>query len=250
MNTHVIASHQQDGLRTLYYDIQSDTGPSFATRRQEAFNALTQIAAQNEDFMKIAGDILWKVADFPEADILTQRYRKLIPPNITGDAPDPAMEQAMHQAADKIEQLTGLVTQQAQELKDKDKELTIKAQELDLRLKEATATQARLDYEAETKRLVALGNSGPGISMEQIQPIVKQLVMGMLKAGEPADIDELAPPGPHEGGTPIEPESEEGVPEPSEPMEEEAPVEGAEKAPDGSWYVKQGNGYARVEMNA
>src|SRR6185312_2730481 len=40
------------------YDIQSDTGPSFATRRLEAFNALTQIASSNEKFMDIAGDIL------------------------------------------------------------------------------------------------------------------------------------------------------------------------------------------------
>ena len=52
-----------------YYDIMADSGPSFATRRMEAFNALTQIAAQNKEFMNIAGDILWKVADFPEAQV-------------------------------------------------------------------------------------------------------------------------------------------------------------------------------------
>ncbi len=57
---------------------------------------------------------------------------------------------------------------------------------------------------------MALGNSGPGISVEQIQPIIKQIVRGMLNAGEPG-AGELEPlPGPHEGGTPIEP------PEPGE----------------------------------
>jgi hypothetical protein len=71
--------------------VQSDTGPSFATRRQEAFNALTQIAAQNKEFMGVAGDILWKVADFPEAQVLAQRWRSIIPPNILGDAPNPQL---------------------------------------------------------------------------------------------------------------------------------------------------------------
>src|SRR5258708_3902713 len=146
------------------YDVQSDTGPSFATRRQEAFNALTQIAAQNKDFMGIAGDILWKVADFPEAQVLAQRWRKIIPPNITGDAPNPQQEQMMHQAADKIEQQLALIAQQQKEIADRSEEFRIKHLELDLKLKEATATQARLDYEAETKRLTSIGNSGPGIS--------------------------------------------------------------------------------------
>jgi hypothetical protein len=187
------------------YAVQSDTGPSFATRRQEAFNALTQIAAQNKEFMGIAGDILWKVADFPEAQVLAQRWRKIIPPNITGDAPNPQLEQAMHQAADKIEQQLALIAQQQKELADRSEEFRIKHLQLDLDLKKATAEQSRLDYDAETKRLTAAGNAGPGISIEQIQPIVEQLVRGMLNAGAPGPGDEIDLPGPHNGGTPIEP---------------------------------------------
>ncbi len=178
--------------RIGYYDVQSEVGPSFATKRQEAFNALTQIAAQNKEFMGIAGDILWKVADFPEAQILAQRWRKVIPKNVTGDAPDPQTEQAMHAASDKIEQQLAIIAQQQKELDDKNKEFEIKAIEADIRKSEAIATQSRLDYEAETKRLVALGNSGPGIAVDQIQPIVQQLIVGMLNAGEPGAGDALA----------------------------------------------------------
>lgn len=167
------------------YAVVSDTGPSFATRRQEAFNALTQIAAQNKEFMNIGGDLLWKVADFPEAQELARRWRRIISPNILGDAPNPQLTQAMHQAADKIEQQLAIITKQTKELADKDRELDIKEKELELRMKEASAREQRLDYEAENKRLAALGNSGPAITPEQIQPVLKQLLIGMLKAGEP-----------------------------------------------------------------
>lgn len=231
------------------YDVQADTGPSFATRRMEAFNAMTQIAAQNKDFMNIGGDLYWKVADFPEADILAERWRKTIRPDLLEDGIDPEIEKTMNDASNKIEQLSGLIQTQQQEIKDKEKELTIKAQELDLKLKIATAEQARLDYDAETKRLVALGNSGPGLSVEQIQPIIKQLIAGMISNGELVYKDEL--PGVNEGGTHIpgnEPDIEENQ---QEPIEEDSlpEVPGSRLAPDGNHYVKnEQGGYSRVEV--
>ncbi len=232
------------------YDVQSDTGPSFATRRQEAFNALTQIAAQNKEFMGIAGDILWKVADFPEAQVLAQRWRKIIPPNITGDAPNPQQEQMMHQAADKIEQQLALIAQQQKELADREQEFRIKHLELDLKLKEAMATQSRLDYDAETKRLTSIGNSGPGISVEQIQPLVQQIIRGMLNAGEPGAGELIKnAPGIGEGGTPIAlPEAPESGGGPSgngavqQDQDSLSGVPGSQLGPDGKHYVKNGAG--------
>jgi hypothetical protein len=232
------------------YDVKADTGPSFATRRMEAFNALTQVATQDKNFMSVAGDLYFKVADFPEADILAERYRRMIPPNILGDTPDPQTEQIMHQASDKIQQLTAMIGDMTKKLADKDKELDIKQGELSLREKEASVEQQRLDYDAETKRLTALGNSGPGVSMEQIQPLIKQIVRGMLNAGNPGDGELEHLPGPHEGGTPIEP------PEPGEGGETngeaalgqgEPPIPGAQLAPDGKHYVKIGDQFHRVE---
>lgn len=170
------------------YDIQSDTGPSYATRRQEAFNALTQIAAQNKDFMNIGGDLLFKVADFPEADILAERWKKIIPKNITGDGIDPKFEEAMNMAAAKIEQLTTIVAEQSGKLKDRDRELDIREYEAATARKTASAGASRLDYEAENKRMVALGNSGPAITPDQIKPVLEQLLRGMLLAGEPNNI--------------------------------------------------------------
>jgi len=172
------------------YAVMSDNGPSFATRRQDAFNALTQIAAQNKEFMNVAGDILWKVADFPEAQVLAARWRRIIPPNVTGDAPNPQLTEAMQQASQKIEQQLAIIAQQTKEIADKDRDLDRKDRELELRAKEISVTQQRLDYEAENKRLAALGNSGPAVTPEQIQPVLKQLLKEMLASGN-ISADEL-----------------------------------------------------------
>lgn len=203
------------------YDVQSDTGPSFATRRQEAFNALTQIAAQNKEFMGVAGDILWKVADFPEAQVLAQRWRKIIPKNITGDGIDPAIEETMNKAADHIQLLQGQLQEMIKKVEDRETEFALKAREIELK-ERATSDEmtmkalkeVRDDFDALSRRITALGNSGPAFSIEQIQPLIKQTVIEALQNGaelvedEPLNGEALL--GINEGGTPIE------LPEPTE----------------------------------
>lgn len=209
------------------YDVQSDTGPSFATRRQEAFNALTQIAAQNKEFMGVAGDILWKVADFPEAQVLAQRWRKIIPKNITGDGIDPAIEETMNKAADHIQLLQGQLQEMVKKVEDRETEFALKAREIELK-ERATSDEmtmkalkeVRDDFDALSRRITALGNSGPAFSIEQVQPLIKQTVMEALQNGaqlvENEPLNSEALPGINEGGTPIE------LPEPTQEVVENA----------------------------
>jgi len=145
------------------YEVESDIGPGYATRRQEAFNAMTQIAAQNENFMQVAGDLLWKSADFPLADELAERWSRIIPKNITGEAPAPEVQQ-MQQT---IEQLQNTIVELNKKLTDKDGDLNVK------------------EYDATTRRISAIGNSGPAITPEQIAPVFHQLLMQMLSNGSP-----------------------------------------------------------------
>lgn len=154
------------------YEVESDVGPGYATRRQEAFNAMSQIAAQNPEFMKIAGDLLFKAMDAPMADELADRWKKIIPPNITGDAPPPEVTQLqgqLQQAHDAVAALQGQLT-------DKDKELSIKS------------------YDATTKRLAAMGNAGPIVTADQIQPLIRQTLYSMLMGGDPEQAGEGAEP--------------------------------------------------------
>lgn len=210
------------------YDIQADTGPSFATKRMETANALTQIAGSDKNFLQIGGDILFRSMDFPDADILAQRYNRMIPANIKGDGPDPQTEEMMKKAADKIDQLTSIISKMQQDLADKDRALTQAGQKVDLEFRRAGAQEAREDYKAESDRLAKIFNTGEGNdeAATMLKPVIQQLIQGMLANGEltfkddtDIDMDDLP--------------------------------EGTKRAPDGNLYAPHPDGgFARVEPNA
>lgn len=203
------------------YDIQADTGPSYATKRMETANILTQIATQDKNFMGVGGDILFKNLDFNGADVLAQRYYKLIPPNVTGEGLPPQVEETMNQASEMIQKLQQENAELQRQLKDKDKDLTIKAQDLDLRFKKESAAAAREDYKAETQRMKDIMNTADdntGVD-PALKDVLKQLIRGMKANGE-LEFEDKA-------------EEELDLPE------------GAQKAPDGNYYVKTPEGGIR-----
>jgi hypothetical protein len=79
------------------YDIMSDTGPSYGTKRQEAYNALSQIMQQQPQIAHLVGDLWASNSDFPESDKIAERFRNLLPPQALGNGPTPQMQQAQEQ---------------------------------------------------------------------------------------------------------------------------------------------------------
>lgn len=128
------------------YEVQADVGPAFATRRQEAFNALSQIAAQNPDLMSVIGDLVLRAADFPLAEEAAERLKKLAPPQALGQGPSPAETQLQQQLA-TVQQL---VKKMADEL----------AAEKTRALSKAALRDVER-FDAETRRLQALKDALP-----------------------------------------------------------------------------------------
>jgi hypothetical protein len=146
------------------YDVTVEVGPNYETRRQEAFNALTQIMSQDQELMKVAGDLLFKAADFPMADEVAERLHRTISPAILGEGPTPEMQDAT-QKMQHMGQMIEHLTQQLQEAKQgKDQQETnIKA------------------YDSETKRMQALGPVDPAL----VSHLATQVVMQMMQTGSP-----------------------------------------------------------------
>lgn len=208
------------------YDIQADTGPSFATKRMETAQNLLELARVDKNLMQIGGDIVFKNLDFAGAEIIAGRYANAIPPNLKGEGLPPEIENIMNQAAGMIEELKQQVVELQRQLKDKETELTQKGQRLDLDFRKEGAVQAREDYKAETDRAQKLMNTGQGNDelAAIFKPVVEQLVRGMLQNGE------------LDGGKEIEDEFTD-IPE------------GAKKAPDGLIYVpNEEGGWSRVDF--
>lgn len=160
------------------YDVTVEVGPSYETRRQEAFHALTQIMSQDQDLMKVAGDLLFKAADFPMAEEVAERLHRTIPPQILGEGPSP-QEQDMQQ---KMAHMGQMIDHMAQMLQDK------------------SASESREDahvnidaYKAETDRLKAIA---PDMAPEMIAAIAAHLVAETLRTGDPSQIQPMQAPMP------------------------------------------------------
>lgn len=70
------------------YDVTVTVGPSYGSKRQEAFQALTEMSSRNPQLMQVAGDLIMRAADFPMADEMAERLKKTLPPGMADDDKD------------------------------------------------------------------------------------------------------------------------------------------------------------------
>lgn len=112
------------------YDVTVETGPSYATKRQEAVASMLEMTRALPQAMGNALDLLIKNMDWPGAMEVAERVRKTLPPGLIDDkdkAPVPPEVQAqMQQMGKLIEQLTAQLDGASQEIKSKSFELQSK----------------------------------------------------------------------------------------------------------------------------
>ena len=154
------------------YDVVVATGPGYATKRQEALEAMAQLLQGNPQLWTVAGDLFVKNMDWPGAAEMAKRFAKTIDPKLMGEAEDnPALQaanQQMQAMAAELDQLHNMLqnvgkSMEAQDMERKDYEAKIKA------------------FDAETKRIAAVQ---AGMSEEQIQDIVMGTLHGMITSGD------------------------------------------------------------------
>ena len=162
------------------YDVMVTTGPSYMTKRQEALEGMATILQTNPDLWAVAGDLFIKNMDWPGAQEMAARFRKIIDPKVLADDDKtPELQMAEQQIDALTQELNGVVDM----LQNVQK--SMEAQELQIKA-----------YDAETKRISAVQQS---MTPEQIQDIVMGTIAAALDTGD------ISP------GTPLR--------EPMEPME-------------------------------
>ncbi len=157
------------------FEVESDVGPAFATRRQEAFAALTHIASLSPEIMAVAGDLVMRAADFPMADELAERLKRMVPPQALG-GPNLHMQQMQAQ----MQQMHMTIQMLSQSLKSKQQDAINLARE--------RAQQKIIDaYNAETNRIKALGGSvSPEMVMQLVHDALNTHLTVAENAGDPA----------------------------------------------------------------
>jgi hypothetical protein len=152
------------------YDVVATTGPGYATKRQEALEAMAQLLQGNPQLWQVAGDLFVKNMDWPGAQEMAKRFQKTIDPKFLEDSDEsPALQaaqmqiQAMGQEMEQMHQMIQNVGKsiEMQDLQRKDFEAEIKA------------------YDAETKRISAVQ---AGMTEEQIQDIAMGVVAAAMES--------------------------------------------------------------------
>jgi soluble cytochrome b562 len=152
------------------YDVVVATGPGYATKRQEALEAMAQLLQGNPQLWAVAGDLFVKNMDWPGAQEMAKRFAKTIDPKLMGDAEDnpelQAANQQMQAMAAELDQMHQMLqnvgkSMEAQDMERKDYEAKIKA------------------FDAETKRISAVQ---AGMSEQQIQDIAMGVVAAAMES--------------------------------------------------------------------
>ena len=152
------------------YDVVATTGPGYATKRQEALEAMAQLLQGNPQLWQVAGDLFVKNMDWPGAQEMSKRFAKTIDPKFLGDGEeDPALQAAQQQIqamGQEMEAMHGMIqnvgkSMEMQEQERKDFEAQVKM------------------YEAETKRIATVQ---AGMSEQQIQDIAMGVVAAAMES--------------------------------------------------------------------
>jgi len=152
------------------YDVVVATGPGYATKRQEALEAMAQLLQGNPQLWQVAGDLFVKNMDWPGAQEMAKRFAKTIDPKLMEDgdkSPELQMaEQQMQAMGQEMEQMHQMIQNvgksiEVQEQQRKDFEAEVKM------------------YEAETKRISAVQAS---MTEQQIQDIAMGVVAAAMES--------------------------------------------------------------------
>jgi hypothetical protein len=226
---------QHDGVTATHilnpsvgqYEVEADIGPSWGTKREEAFNALTLILTQAPQLTSIIGDLLLKSSDFDLSDEAASRLRRMVPKQALGEGPTPSEMQAQQQLQQTMQLLQKTMEELSREkLKGHDR----------------SGKHVIDSYKAFTERLKVFlddkARAAEAIDPNEIKALVSQTMQESLDAhlGSEAESDlaESIGSSPANGATPTGAQSK---------ITDAPPVPGARRGADGHWYVKN---YART----
>ncbi len=154
------------------YDVMVTTGPGYMTKRQEALDAMSQILQTNPQLWAVAGDLFIKNMDWPGAQEMAERFKKILDPKVLSEGDQSPEMAAAAQQMEAMTQEMNRMTDIIQNVQD-----SVAQREVDIK-----EYKAQVDaYDAETKRISAVQNS---MSPEQIQDIVMGTIAAAMDTGD------------------------------------------------------------------
>lgn len=163
-------------LNVAKYDVVVTTGPSYSTQRVEAAESLIQFAQAVPQAAAVIADLIAQNMDFPGADVMAERLKKIMPPNVL------SASERERLAEDMPEQTEPTPEQQlqAQEFEVKAAESQAKMAQADADVQEAQASVAIAQLKTEEAQLklqqIHQGAEQGVQGYEQVRELVAQAI--------------------------------------------------------------------------
>jgi hypothetical protein len=192
------------------YDVTVNTGPSFETKRQEAVQAMLDFTKSMPQQAGLISDLLVKNMDWPQAQEISERLKRTLPPGVVDD---PSKKQPLPpEAQAQIQQQSQLIDQLTKELHAHAQITEMKTIELESRERiEMAKIQANIEM-----KLADLG-SKEGIALlgHEVASIKHRL--DLLNINQPIQTDSENEPQPGQA--------------PEEMAEQQQPSTGGQQSP-------------------
>jgi hypothetical protein len=159
-NTGAIKTVLND-MKMGIYDVTVSVGPSYNTQRQEAAEAMTQMAQSWPELMNIAGDKVIGAMDWPGADEISERIKRSIPPNLLGEEEKPEQQQLPPEVEAHMQQMQQYI------------------QELEQHVQETESGLQKAQLDSETKIEIAHINNEGRKDIEELKGVIQMLIQKM-----------------------------------------------------------------------
>ena len=147
------------------YDVVVDVGPGYTTKRQEAATQMIEFSRVNPQASSLISDLIAKNLDWPGAQEISERFKAMLPPQITGENPQiQQLQQQLQQTQQQAQQIMGQLQNEMQQLKQ-DKTIEVEKVKIDA-------------YNAETNRAKVVSTA---MTPEQIQVLIVQTLQQLMQ---------------------------------------------------------------------
>lgn len=169
------------------YDVVCETGPGYASKRQEAQSSMLEISKVNPQVMGVAGDLIVKNMDWPGASDIADRLRKTMDPKLIDDEKN-KQQQLPPQVQAQMQQMDQMIQQLTEKLNEATEKEKLKVVEIESRER---IEFAKLENNLVLEQMKQQGQSAQALFAAEIKEINDRL--NLLRTNEPIQIESNEP---------------------------------------------------------
>ena len=164
--------YRRNDMSVGKYDVRVAVGPSYNTKRQESAESMMQFVQALPQSAQVIGDLIAKNMDWPGADLIAERLKKMLPPGMAEEDKDLTEEEIAEQQQ---------MMQKAQAEEEEGKQMMKQGMALDVQLKGKQVEKETASIEEIKARTVKINEEAEaqGIENDATESGISEVIEGL-----------------------------------------------------------------------